>query len=196
MARIVDRLGANSKAARSRGPARRQKEGDVDHLKIRSGLEGDLPALTEIYNYYVRETAITFDIEPFTTQTRRPWFSHFNGEGPYRLIVAEKEGDLLGYANSHPLRAKAAYITSVETSIYLAPEAGGHGIGTALYTALFDALRDEDVHRAYAGITLPNAASLALHRRFGFEPLGIYREVGRKFGRYWDVQWLEKAVND
>ena len=67
-------------------------------------------------------------------------------------------------------------------------------VGTRLYTALFACLKGEDLHRAYAGIVLPNPASLALHARFGFEPIGVYREVGRKFGRYWDVQWFERSL--
>lgn len=84
------------------------------------------------------------------------------------------------------------YGTSVEVSVYLTPDAAGHGIGTRLYDALFTALATEDVHRAYAGIALPNAASVRLHERFGFAHVGTYGEVGRKFGRYWDVAWYEK----
>jgi len=79
-------------------------------------------------------------------------------------------------------------------SVYLDPQAGGQGLGSALYARLFDALKGEDVHRALAGVTLPNDASLALHKRFGFEPVGTYSEVGRKFDRYWDVMWIEKLL--
>jgi phosphinothricin acetyltransferase len=86
-------------------------------------------------------------------------------------------------------------MTSVETSIYLAPEATGRGMGTDLYAALFAALAEEDLHRAYAGVTLPNTASVALHRKFGFRSIGVYREVGRKFGKYWDVEWFEKPLD-
>ena len=101
----------------------------------------------------------------------------------------------MGYAAALPFRSKPAYLTSIEATVYLEPASTGRGLGAALYTALFDALRGEDLHRAYAGITLPNAASLALHRRFGFEEVGVYREVGRKLGRYWDVQWFEKRLD-
>ena len=101
---------------------------------------------------------------------------------------------ILGYATSSPFRPKAAYATSVETSIYLAPDAGGRGIGTLLYKQLFDALATQDVHRAYAGITLPNEASVRIHERFGFRRIGVYEEVGRKFGRYYDVAWFEKRL--
>ncbi|MGW1978709.1 N-acetyltransferase family protein [Streptomyces sp. NPDC001889] len=103
-------------------------------------------------------------------------------------------GGLLGYATSSPLRPKAAYDTSVEVSVYCAPEAAGLGVGTLLYKSLFEALEGEDLHRAYAGITQPNEASTRLHTRFGFRPVGTYREVGRKFGRYWDITWYEKEL--
>jgi phosphinothricin acetyltransferase len=104
-------------------------------------------------------------------------------------------GPVVGYATSSPYRPKAAYSTSVETSIYLAPDAGGRGIGSLLYTALFHALAGEDVHRAYAGVTLPNEASIRIHERFGFRKVGVYQEVGRKFGAYHDVVWLEKQLH-
>ncbi len=78
--------------------------------------------------------------------------------------------------------------------MYVAPDAGRRGIGTLLYGALFAALADEDLHRAYAGIAQPNEASERLHARFGFRYIGTHREVGRKFGRYWDVAWYEKSL--
>ncbi|MDJ0848567.1 MAG: GNAT family N-acetyltransferase [Myxococcota bacterium] len=163
-------------------------------VEIREALEGDLRALTGIYNHYVRETPITFDLEPFTVEARRPWFEGFGPAGRYRLLVAERDGGAVGYACSHRFRSKAAYDRSVETTVYLGPEAVGQGIGRRLYGALFEALAGEDVHRALAGMTLPNAASAALHAGFGFQPIGVFREVGYKFGRYWDVEWLEKAM--
>jgi phosphinothricin acetyltransferase len=91
-------------------------------------------------------------------------------------------------------RYKPAYSTSVETSIYLAQADLGRGIGVPLYSALLEALRSEDLHRAYAGVTLPNPASIALHERLGFHRIGVFQEVGRKFGRYWDVMWLERDL--
>jgi phosphinothricin acetyltransferase len=167
-------------------------------VQVSPGEERDLAALTEIYNHYVRETAITFDITPVTPGERRPWLLSHPEDGPHRLLVARRPGpggQVLGYATSSAFRPKAAYATSVETSIYLAPGAGGGGIGTLLYERLFAALGGEDVHRAYAGVTLPNEASIRLHRRFGFEQVGVYREVGRKFGVYHDVAWFEKRLD-
>ncbi|MEU4151601.1 N-acetyltransferase family protein [Streptomyces sp. NPDC026659] len=186
-------------------------------VQVRPGTEADLGALTDLYNHYVRETAVTFDTAEFTRADRRPWLLSHPEDGPYRLKVAigpdcesdtaarsaslrgggrETGGRILGYATSSPHRPKAAYATSVETSVYLAPDATGRGVGTLLYTALFAALAKEDVHRAYAGIALPNEASTRLHTRFGFRHLGTFGEVGRKFGRYWDVAWYEKELPD
>jgi phosphinothricin acetyltransferase len=108
--------------------------------------------------------------------------------------VAEEAGRVVGYACSVRFRPKSAYSTSVETSVYLDPDLKGRGIGARLYATLFDRLRGEDLHRAYAGVTRPNPASVALHLRFGFRSVGIYREVGRKLGRYWDVEWFEKPL--
>ncbi|MCX5333416.1 GNAT family N-acetyltransferase [Streptomyces sp. NBC_00140] len=165
-------------------------------VQVRPGVEGDLGALTDIYNHYVRETPITFDTSVFTPEERRPWLLSHPEDGPYLLKVAADADsqEILGYATSSPFRAKPAYATSVEVTVYLAPHAGGRGIGTLLYKALFEALAAEDVHRAYAGIAQPNEASRRLHERFGFRYVGAYKEVGRKFGRYWDVAWYEKEL--
>ncbi|GAA3789195.1 hypothetical protein GCM10022206_31330 [Streptomyces chiangmaiensis] len=82
----------------------------------------------------------------------------------------------------------------MEVTVYLAPRATGRGVGTRLYSALFASLTGENLHRAYAGVAQPNEASVRLHERFGFRHIGTYREVGYKFGRYWDVAWYEKEL--
>ena len=165
-------------------------------VQVRPGAEEDLDALTDLYNHYVRETPITFDTATFTPEERRPWLLSHPVDGPHRLMVATDADtqEILGYATSSPYRAKPAYETSVEVTVYVAPRAGRRGIGTLLYKALFEDLAGEDVHRAYAGIAQPNEASTRLHERFGFRYVGTYREVGRKFGRYWDVAWYEKEL--
>ncbi|MHB9861087.1 GNAT family N-acetyltransferase [Streptomyces sp. YIM S03343] len=169
---------------------------DDTEVQVRPGGEEDLEALTEIYNHYIRETSITFDTVVFTPEERCPWLLSHPEDGPHRLMVAVDSGsqEILGYATSSPHRPKAAYSTSVETTVYVTPHATRRGIGTLLYKALFDALAGEDLHRAYAGITHPNEASARLHERFGFRYVGTFREVGRKFGRYWDVAWYEKEL--
>lgn len=169
----------------------------IANVVIRPGAEDDLAPLTDIYNHYVRETPVTFDTAAFTPEERRPWFDSHPQDGPYRLLVAQEQasGTILGYVTSSPFRPKPAYASTVETTIYLAPDAVGRGIGTLLYTRLFEALAGENLHRAVAGATQPNPASVRLHKRLGFQYVGTYREVGWKFGRYHDVAWFEKALD-
>src|SRR5438034_130173 len=131
---------------------------------IRPAILGDLPALTDIYNYYVVNTAITFDLCPFAPEERRTWFDEHATAGRHRLIVfVESDGALVGYATTSRWRPKAAYDTTVEASVYCHPEAVGRGCGTRLYAALFESIAAEDVHRIVAGVCLPNPASITLH---------------------------------
>jgi phosphinothricin acetyltransferase len=166
----------------------------MDDVTLRPASLDDLPRLTEIYNHYVVTTPITFDVEPYTVERRMTWFQQFGTSGRHRLLVAEAEGLVIGYAGSTRFRPKPAYDTTVETTIYLSNEAAGKGVGTRLYGALFDSLCNEDIHRIVAGYTVPNPASKALHERFGFQLVGIFRENGRKFGKYWDVAWSERPL--
>jgi phosphinothricin acetyltransferase len=166
----------------------------MNGVQIRLAERRDLARLTQIYNYYVVHTPVTFDIEPYSVEQREPWFAQFKLTGRYRLLVAELEGGVVGYAGTTRFRPKPAYETTVETTIYCAPEVVGKGIGGRLYRALFEALRVEDIHRFVAGYALPNPATEALHKRFGFEEVGVFRENGRKFGKYWDVCWVERAA--
>ena len=161
---------------------------------IRPARESDYPGITDLYSHYVETSAVTFDLEPITHEARRPWFEAFDRSGRYQLFVAvgAEDREVLGYAASLRFRAKAAYDSTIETTIYLAPESTGQGLGRRLYQALFDALAAEDVHLVLAGVTLPNESSVALHESFGFKRMGVFREVGRKFGQYWDVAWHEK----
>jgi len=161
---------------------------------IRDSKPDDLEPIVELYNHYIRETAITFDLEPHTVDERRSWFDSFDREGRHRLLVAEDEGRVVGYAYSGTFRPRKAYDTTVESTIYLAPDATGKGIGRQLYSALFNALDDQDVHRVIAGITMPNDASVALHTSFGFKLVGVMTECGYKFDQYHDVAWYEKAL--
>lgn len=164
-------------------------------VSIRKAEQRDLPRLTEIYNYYVIHTPITFDTEPYTPEQRSEWFVQFAPTGRYRLLVAEADRVVLGYAGSTRFRPKPGYDTTVELTIYIAPEAIGRGIGIQLYTALFEELRREDIHRFVAGYVPGNSATEALHKKFGFEVVGVFKENGRKFGKYWDVCWAERRGN-
>lgn len=160
--------------------------------KVRHAGENDLAAIVGIYNHYVEQSHCTFDLETYSVSERRAWWQQFDA-ARHQCWVAEEAGRVIGYACSQPLKAKGGYEPSVEVSVYVDAEQTGRGIGRSLYEPLLAALAPEDVHRAYALIALPNDASIALHRNLGFREVAHLSEVGRKFGRYWDVVWLERG---
>jgi len=163
--------------------------------KIRHAAEDDLEALTGIYNHYVRHSVATFDTTAFNPDARRSWLAHYAIGTPHQLWVATRDKAIVGYASSSAYRPKPAYDSSVETSVYLHPDALGRGIGQILYEHLFERLAPFKLHRAYAGIAQPNPASVALHSRFDFKLIGTFSEAGYKFGGYHDVDWYEKPLN-
>jgi phosphinothricin acetyltransferase len=164
------------------------------NAKVREAVEADLPALTEIYNHYVVNTAITFDVRPFTPDERRPWFLDHAGQPRHRLLVAEDTTGLIGYATTSRWRPKPAYDTTVESTVYCRADAIGRGVGSLLYRSLFAAIASAGVEQIVAGVALPNAASVALHERLGFREVGVFEAVGRKFDQWWDVAWYQRAV--
>ena len=167
----------------------------MNDITIRVGVIDDLPRLTEIHNHYVVNTHVTFDVEPFSPEQRVRWFHEHSDGHRHRLLVAERPGaGVLGYTTTGYFRTKAAYATTVEASIMCSPAAVGMGIGSALYRALFRLIANEDIHRIVAGIAQPNAASNALHEKFGFKTVGTFTAAGRKFGKYWDVKWMERPL--
>jgi phosphinothricin acetyltransferase len=125
---------------------------------------------------------------------RQGWLEQFKDRGKHQCFIAIMGGKPVGWACSTKFKDKAAYETSIETSVYCAPGYTGRGLGRRLYKMLFESLHGEDIHRAYAGITLPNAASIGLHVAMGFRVIGTQQEVGRKFGRFWDVALYERQV--
>lgn len=163
--------------------------------QVRPARSSDLEGIVEVYNHYVRLTPATFEVDPVRAEDRRPWFREHSTEGRHRLLVAVDDDRVLGWASTSPFRPRAAYATTVESSIYLRPEATGRGLGSRLYDVLFSAIRTEDIERIVAGITQPNPASLNLHQRFGFRHVGTFSRVGRKFDRYWDVAWFERPLH-
>jgi phosphinothricin acetyltransferase len=166
----------------------------MNEILIRPAEPADLSALLDIYNYYVINTPITFDIEPRTLGQRQEWFDQFRDGGRYQCFVAVQEHKPKGWACSTKFKEREAYATSVETSVYCAPEFTRRGIGRQLYTTLLEALTGEDIHLAYGGISQPNEESVALHLDMGFRPIGTYCEVGRKFGRFWDVALYQREM--
>ena len=155
---------------------------------------GDYDGVLTIYNHYVSTSPATFDVLPFSLAARAPWFGQFAETGPYRLLVARNGNAVIGYCCSTAFKSRPAYLQSIETTVYVAAEQTGHGVGRLLYGQLFDQLQGQGLHRAYAHVALPNDASLRLHESFGFEQAGVLREVGFKFDTYWDVAILEKPL--
>lgn len=166
----------------------------TERILIRAAEVADRPAVDAIYDHYVLTSHCTFDTEPVAGAPRTPWHARFTRDGPYRLLVAERAGNCLGYACTLPFKERPAYRTSAEVAVYLAPEATGRGIATALYAELFARIAGQDLHRLVACIAIPNEASVALHRRFGFREVGRLSEAGYKFGRFWDVAYFERPV--
>jgi len=162
---------------------------------IRPATLEDLPQLTEIQNHYIRKTHITFDVQTFEPEQRKPWFHEHSDGHRYQMLVAEDlERNVLGYACTGRFRVKEAYETTVEASIACRPNATGKGLGKLLYGALFETLAGQDIRRIVAGVAQPNPASNALHEKFGFKVIGKFSEVGRKFNQYWDVLWWERPL--
>ena len=172
----------------------RSKGKPLEALVIRSPRAEDLEPLTALYNHYVEHSAATFDVEPQSLDARRVWMAHYAQTGRHRLWIAECAGEIIGYATSSEFRPKAAYQTSVETTVYVSPHATRAGVGKRLYVRLFESLEGEDIHRAFAGVTVPNPASEALHSSLGFERIGLFDEAGRKFDRFFSVQWFQKRL--
>ncbi len=160
---------------------------------MRDAVRDDLGAIVAIYNHYVRNSWVTFETEPVSVEGRRAWFDGHARKGRYRLLVAtDGAGGVLGWTSSGPFRPRSGYVSTVESSVYCDPRRTGRGVGSRLYATLLRELEGEEVERVVAAVALPNPASLALHRAFGFRPVGVFSRVGRKFGHYWDVAWFER----
>jgi phosphinothricin acetyltransferase len=161
-------------------------------LGIRSATAADAPACAEIYALYVTDTCISFETEP-------PSAAEFSeriadAQGSHEWLVAERDDGIVGYAYAHRLHTRAAYRWSCETSIYLAMDRRGEGIGRALYEDLLARLTERGYRRAFACIALPNQASIGLHRALGFEDAGSFHRVGWKHGAWHDVAWLQRDL--
>jgi len=166
---------------------------ETESEQIRPATDADLERINAIYNHYVETSHATFDLVPTDMEYRKQWFAE-RQDARHAVFVAENGGEILGYAASGRYRPRAAYDTTVETSVYVAPGWLGRGLGRELYRVLFEAVDASDAHRAVAGVALPNPASEALHLKLGFRRVAHFSEQGRKFGRFWDVDWYERDV--
>jgi phosphinothricin acetyltransferase len=165
---------------------------DRDPVVVGPATEADLPGIVEILNYTVAHSIASFATQPTSVDERRGWFEQFSLTGPYRLLVARRGDLLLGYACSQRYRDHEAFRETVEVSIALDIGCRGRGVGSLLYRALFESLADEPVHAVLAGIAMPNDASVALHRKFGFTEVGTFHEYAVKNGRYISSLWMQR----
>ena len=163
-------------------------------MQIRRATPADAAVLRELYRPYVETTAISFELEVPSIEEFQQRISMAVEE--WSWLVAEVDGKQVGYAYASAHRAREAYRTSVETSAYVREDYQRQGIGRALYTQLLDELRERDFRSAFAGITLPNDASIGFHESLGFELIGVFPRVGRKFGAWHDVAWFYRSIQD
>lgn len=161
---------------------------------VRVASEDDAEAIAGIYAPYVLETAISFEETPPSPQEMADRISATLAFYPY-LVFAE-DGVVVGYAYAGAHRAREAYRWSADVTVYAASGLQRRGIGRTLYGVLLATLRQQGLHSAFAGIALPNAASVALHEAMGFTHLGVYREVGFKHGAWHDVGWWRLPLGE
>ena len=161
---------------------------------IRDADAADAGRSAAIYAPYVRETAISFESEPPSTEEMAGRIAE--AQRAHAWLVLEAGGDVVGYAYGGPFMSRAAYAWAVGVSVYLDPARQRNGGGRALYEALFQRLAARGHRTALAGIALPNDASVGLHRALGFELAGTYRRVGWKLGRWHDVAWYQRPLTD
>ncbi|MFI4981373.1 MAG: arsinothricin resistance N-acetyltransferase ArsN1 family B [Nevskiales bacterium] len=161
-------------------------------IRIREAQARDATMIAAIYAPYVRDTTVSFEVEPPAPEEMGRRLAAIGARYPW--LVAEQGGRVIGYAYAGEHRSRAAYRWDVDVAVYLAADAHRRGVGRRLYLALFEVLRRLGHVNAYAGIALPNDASVGLHETLGFVPVGIYRQVGYKHGGWHDVGWWALAL--
>jgi phosphinothricin acetyltransferase len=157
-------------------------------VTIRDATSSDADACAAIYTPFCTSSIVTFDLVPLTTSQM---LERMVLAENHAYIVAELDGVVIGYAYAGPFHVRAAYRWSCTTSVYILPTSQGKGVGRALYVALLCRLRERGYRQAFAGITQPNPASNAIHEKMGFEKVALYKKVGWKLGKWWDVAWYQ-----
>lgn len=160
---------------------------------IRPAEARDTAAFAAIYNHYVEKTIVTFEEEPVSSEEMARRMEEIAGYG-FPWLAAEESGKVVGYAYATKWKGRCAYRYSVESTVYLAPDAGGRGWGTKLYRELFARLRAARIHAVIGGISLPNPASVALHEKLGMKKVAHFPEVGFKLGRWVDVGYWQATL--
>lgn len=162
---------------------------------IRAFQPGDEVALADIYNWYIANTVITFEEEAVSAENMAERTRSEEAGIPHTpWFVVEEDNEVLGYAYAAQWKARTAYRSSRETSVYLRHDVAGRGLGSMLYSHLINEMRKTPIHLLIAGIALPNAVSIALHESMGFTAAGKFTEVGRKFDRWVDVGYWQLAL--
>jgi phosphinothricin acetyltransferase len=161
-------------------------------MRLRDARLDDAEACAEIYAPYVRETAITFELEPPTPAEMARRIAAVVHS--HAWLVLEHDGKVIGYAYGGPMKERAAYRWACEVSVYLELGRRRTGGGRMLYEALLARLAERGYRTAVAGMTVPNDASEGLHKAMGFEPVGTYRRIGWKLGRWHDVAWVQREL--
>lgn len=161
-------------------------------LKVREASALDAEACVAIYAPYVTDTAITFEIDVPSAAEMADRIAR--AQSTHAWMVLEDEGRVIGYAYAGPMKPRAAYRWSCEVSVYLEQGRRRTGAGRALYEALLERLTERGFRTAIAGMTLPNDASVGLHKAMGFEPIGTYRRIGWKLGSWHDVAWVQRPL--
>ncbi len=162
---------------------------------IRQAAQSDATEIAEIYNHYISNTTITFEEIPLSGQEMAGRIADTETEGlPW--LVAESDGQVVGYAYASKWKGRCAYRYSAEVTVYLAQESTGKGLGATLYEALFRELKERSYHVVMGGIALPNPASIALHEKLGMTQVAHFKEVGFKFDQWIDVGYWQKSLAD
>ncbi len=152
----------------------------------------DAEALLEIYNAEVLGSTVTFDLRPRTLEEQQQWL--VARSGALAVVVAEEDGEVVGFASISPYRDRPAYSTTVEDSVYVRRDRRGTGLGRALLGEIVDVATRQGFHTVMARIVGHHSASIEMHRRLGFEEVGVEREVGRKFGNWLDVVLMQRML--
>jgi phosphinothricin acetyltransferase len=166
----------------------------VTSISIRDARAGDAAAVLDIYRPFVTDTAVSFEMEPPTAAEIEARIA--SAQSRWAWLVAERDGQVAGYAYASAFRTRAAYRFTAEVSAYVHPAHRGGGVARALYRRLFEVLIGKGYCNAYAGIALPNDASVAFHQALGFTSVGVFHRAGWKFGRWHDVSWWEVTLQD
>lgn len=166
--------------------------GNRDTGMIRPALAQDAERIASIYNHYVEHTFVTFEEEPVATEEMAERIARITASYPW--LVFEREAEVCGYAYATRWRERASYRLSAESTIYIAADRTGQGLGTVLYRSLIDRLCEAGLHCVMGGIALPNPASVCLHEKLGFQKVAELKEVGRKFDEWIDVGYWQLVL--